>query len=244
MNYKKLVKSFFRGCGFDLVKLSPACHPLAQRKQLLKYFSIDTVIDVGANNGQFALQLRNELNYRGRIVSFEPLKDAYAEMEKHAARDDSWKVFNAALGDSVGESLINIAGNSTSSSLLEMLPKHIESAPASKYVGTEVISVKTLDSVFGDICGPSDSIYLKIDTQGFESKVLKGALGSLPRVKLIQMEMTLVPLYQNEVTFTGMYNYMVELGFDLIGVEQGFAEVESGRLLQLDGTFLNSRASH
>ena len=242
MSFKSSIRRFFRGCGYDFMRFSPSCHPLAQQKKLLASYCIDTILDVGANTGQFARQLRKDLAYKGRIVSFEPINAAFRELEKNASGDPDWSVFNCAMGDSLDEIEINIAGNSTSSSCLDMLSAHLDAAPASGYVGKELVSVKTVDSIFDEICGPSDKICLKIDTQGFEEKVIKGALGSLPRIKLIQMEMSLVPLYRDEMTFDQMYNYMVGLGFMLIGVEPGFADIKSGRLLQLDGIFENVRA--
>jgi hypothetical protein len=83
---------------------------------------------------------------------------------------------------------------------------------------------------------------LKLDTQGFESRVIAGAKESLSRMSLVQMEMSLVRLYDDEVLFLDMCNLMRTLGFDLIALDPGFADVATGRLLQVDGLFARSAA--
>jgi len=55
--------------------------------------------------------------------------------------------------------------------------------------------------MFDDLCSNGDEIYLKIDTQGFELRVQKGADRSLSRIRTIQLEMPLTDLYKGEATF-------------------------------------------
>jgi len=209
----------------------------------LEHYSIDTVLDVGANRGQFAQELRNDLGYKRRIVSFEPLSSAFELLKASAEGVQGWEIFNIALGDSDETQEINIAGNSYSSSLLDMLPSHVESAPESKYIGSEMIEVKCLDSIFDDLCKPTNKIYMKIDTQGFESQVLKGAEKSLARIDTIQMEMSLVPLYEGQLLFNEMCMLMSEEGYSLVAIETGFSDPNSGQLLQVDGIFHRFPAS-
>lgn len=237
MRLKHKFRKFLWNFGYDISRFAPTSHPLAQRKQILECYKIDTVLDIGANFGQFAQQLREDLGYKSRILSFEPLTSAFASLKTQAAGDPAWEVFNFALGDREEKCEINIAGNSTSSSFLNMLPAHLKSAPESRYVGKEVIDIKTLDSIFGDWYQPSNSIYMKIDTQGFESKVLKGSEKSLARINTIQMEMSLVPLYEGELLFNEMCELMQEKGYRLLGIETGLIDQSSGQLLQVDGTF-------
>ena len=226
----RLFRQFLQVAGYDFAKLE-------RRMKLLDSYSIDTVLDIGANTGQFALRMRNYLGYRNRILSFEPLSSAFEVLETNAKGDPNWEVFNSALGDAEGPQEINIAGNSQSSSLLDMLPSHLESAPQSEYIGTETIQVKRLDSVFKDLCRTSSSIYMKIDTQGFEGRVLRGAENSLSHIDTVQMEMSLVPLYDGEMLFVEMCTLMSEKGYDLVGIEPGFEDEGSGQLLQFDGIF-------
>ena len=240
MLIKHKIQQLLRSFGYDICVFSPASHPLARRKKLFESYGIDIVFDIGANAGEFAQQLRKDIGYKGKILSFEPLSSAFELLRENAKGDPNWEIFNFALGDAETKQEINIAGNSYSSSLLDMLPSHERSAPESKYIGRELIEIKTLDSIFCDLCKPGNSVYLKIDAQGFESKILTGAEKSLAHIDTIQMEMSLVPLYKDELLFNEMYKLMSERGFSLVALESGFADPVSGHLLQVDGIFRRS----
>jgi len=223
--------------GYDVSRYTPTSHPIARVQQLLASHDIDTVLDIGANSGQFAGFLRKDLGYAKRIISFEPLSSAFAVLKAKADRDPYWDAHNFALGDIEEQSDVNIAGNSYSSSLLEMLPSHLKSAPGSGYVGKERVEIKRLDSIFDSLCSKASKVYMKIDTQGFESKVLKGAENSLRRINSVQMEMSLVPLYEGELLFNELYSLMKGKGYDLVAILPGFSDRNSGQLLQVDGIF-------
>jgi FkbM family methyltransferase len=223
--------------GYDICRFDQTSHPLARRKHFLENYEIDTVLDVGANSGQFARELRQDVGYNDRIISFEPLREAFKALEAHAKGDPRWEVFNFAIGDVEEKREINIAGNSLSSSLLDMLPSHLTAAPGSKYIGKEAIEIRSLDSIFERVCENARNIYMKIDTQGFESRVLKGAATSLPRIDTIQMEMSLVPLYGTELLFDEMCVLMREKGYTLVAIENGFSAPSTAQLLQIDGIF-------
>lgn len=235
------IKKFLWTLGCDISRFSPESHPLARRKQLLDSNEIDVVVDVGANIGQFGHQLR-ALSYQGRIFSYEPLRSAFKVLEVKSGRDKKWQAFNLGLGDIEEKRSINISGNSYSSSLLEMLPSHSNVEPSSAYIGQETITLTTLDSIFDTILTPQDQIYLKIDTQGYESKVLEGAQASLEHIPLVQIEMSLVPLYLGAPLLQEMLSLMEELGYTLVSVEPAFTDPVSGRLLQVDGVFQRCQA--
>ena len=232
----KIRKGLWR-VGYDICRFDHASHPLARRQRIFRHYEIDTVIDVGANAGHFAQELRMDIGYIGGILSFEPLGDVFDLLEMNAKNDPNWKVFNFALGDNNEKREINRSENSLSSSLLEMLPSHLESAPNSKYVAKQMIEIRTLDSIFDEVCKGSGNIYMKIDTQGFESKVLKGSECAMEKIDTIQMEMSLIPLYGGEVLFEDMCAVMRGKGYSLIAIENGFSSPESGQLLQVDGIF-------
>lgn len=230
-----------RRFGIDIAPYNAGAHPAARRQRLIEVSKIDTVIDVGANAGQFGRELRRNFGYRGRIVSFEPLSDAFRKLQAAARQDQGWRVFNVALGDKQTTLDINIASNSESSSLLEMLDAHLKAAPHSKYKGSERVSVETLDALFDDVCAGSRNIYLKIDTQGYEDQVLRGAARSLEHIDTVQMELSLTPLYSGQVLFRDLCDDMYRRGFALVGLENNFGSAETGRLLQVDGIFRRDR---
>ena len=212
---------------------------LKRRKAILNQFKINKVLDVGANVGQYAKDIR-ELNFEGDIISFEPIKHVFNLLEKNQKNDYHSKCENYALGDFDGETQINIAGNSAvSSSILEMLPAHLESAPNSKYIKTEKITVKKLDSIFNLFCTVKDNVYLKIDAQGFEKNILEGGEYSLNKIKVLQIELSLMPLYKDSINYLDMIDFLNSKGFELYGLEPGFSNQITGQLLQFDGIFVN-----
>ena len=223
--------------GYDICRFAHTSHPLARRRHILGHYDIDTVLDIGANSGQFAHELREDIGYENRILSFEPLSEAFKLLKENAKDDPLWTIFNCALGDVEEKREINVAGNSLSSSFLDMLPSHLSAAPESRYIGKEIIEVRTLDSLFEDISKTARNVYMKIDTQGFESKVLKGAAMSLPKIDTVQMEMSIVPLYGDELLFDEMCTFMRDKGYTLIAIENGFSVPDSAQLLQIDGIF-------
>jgi FkbM family methyltransferase len=211
-----------------------------RRSQILKYHGIDLLFDVGANAGQYG-EMSRVLGYKGKIVSFEPVTDAYKRLEKASAKDSKWIINRYALGDIAGKTTINVSGNSFSSSILEMEDAHVEGAPESKYIGTEEIEIKTLNEVFHSFYEKGNKVMLKIDTQGYEKNVLVGSEAVLEHITLIQLEMSLVQLYQNEVLYREIIDYLDEKGFILISLENGFSDAKTKHLLQVDGIFLNTK---
>lgn len=236
MNIKKIIKWVINKNGYDIVRLYPDSSSLARRKKLMYSYGINIVLDVGANSGQYAQELRS-IGYKERIISFEPLSSAYAQLVNNRKLDALWKVFNLALGDRDEKAIINIAGNSYSSSILKMLPAHLKSAPASGYIGQEQIEIAKLDSIFDSLHLEGNNIYLKIDTQGFEENVLRGAENSLQFINTIHLEMSLTPLYHGELLFPEMYALLCGKGYQMVSVELGFSDPQTGRLLQIDGIF-------
>src|SRR5437764_1356130 len=214
MQLRNLLKVPLRKLGYDIVKLHRTTPTALRRQRLFEAHRIDLVLDVGAHTGQYVVELRRN-GYKGRIVSFEPLSLAYRRLTRTASGDVLWKTVKLGLGDQNTTASINISRNEYSSSLLSILPKHLQAEPESKYIGAEEITVRTLDSILPDYLASATNIYLKIDTQGFERRVIEGARNSLNKICGIQMEMSLAPLYENESLFPELLQLMFELGYDL-----------------------------
>ena len=233
---KKVIKNVLKKGGLQIKRYpSP---DLKRRMLLLSKLNIDTVFDIGANAGQYARTLL-ELGYMNRILSFEPLKSIYENLHNNAKNINNWSTYNYAIGDENCIKTINISNNSYSSSILEILPSHVESEPESVYVGKEEIEIRTLDSVFSSFCGDHNKVMLKIDTQGYEKNVIDGASNILDKISLIQLEMSIIPLYEDELLFTKMINYLDKKRFQLVSLENGFFDKSTGQLLQVDGLFVN-----
>lgn len=221
--------------GLDVVPYRHTRHPLARRLRLFDHYAIDFVLDVGANAGQYGRFLRN-IGFSGPIVSFEPLSSAFEALVRAAAADGQWEARRCAVGDREGTATLNVAQNSESSSFLAMFPAHLEAYPDSQYVGTEEVSMTTLGRIVESV-PEQKRVFLKIDTQGYERKVLQGAGASLARICGVQIEMSLIPLYEQEMLLPEAIGFMAQLGFTLMGIEPGASDARTGQLLQVDGIF-------
>lgn len=237
MRIKKIIHKLLRSAGYDVVYYRPAHHRLARTKWLLDLYDVNFVLDVGANTGQFSEGLR-EAEFHRKIISFEPLPDAFEVIKEKATNDRwGWEVHNFALGSRDERTMIHVAGNSYSSSILPMLSRHEQSRPESRYVADAEIEVKTLDSIFLPEWRASRDVFLKIDTQGFEKQVLDGAKQSLPFIDTIQIEMSMTPLYEGGLLFEEMYSFVKSMGYRLVAIEPGFFDTDTGEMFQVDGIF-------
>lgn len=230
------LNSVLHKTGFEVTRYNKGTNGLLRRKAMLEKYAINLVIDVGANSGIYGREMR-DVGYKGKIVSFEPLVDAFEKLTITAARDENWEINNFALGAEKTKQFINISANSHSSSILEMLETHTSAEISASYIGKQEIEINTLDSVFNVIYKEENEILLKIDTQGFELNVLKGAEASLQHIKTIQLEMSLRPLYSGQPLYHQLMDFLHCRGYTLVDIEPGFADLKTGTLLQFDGVF-------
>jgi FkbM family methyltransferase len=240
---KWMIREGLRRAGLTVQRRSPATVPDLQIQTLLRHHEVDLVIDVGANAGQYALALRHA-GYRGRILSFEPLRSAWDVCAARASRDALWDMApRTALGASSGVVDIHIAGNSASSSILPMKDAHRQAAPESAYVGREPVDLRRLDDVGRDAIERATSPFLKIDTQGYEQAVLEGASGVIERLIGIQLEISLTPLYEGSPTLLQLLEMMQQRGFTPQALLPTFTDTQTGRMLQVDGLFFREPVS-
>lgn len=201
---------------------------------------IDTVVDVGANIGQYASMLRS-FGFEGQIISVEPLDDAFAVLKRRCAKDARWSAVNAAAGAEPGTLTIHKASNSYSSSLLPITSRHTDAAPKSVTVGEQEVSVLTVSDLVATYSIDPSRTLLKVDTQGYEMPVLKGAGALLDEFAALQLEMSFVELYDGQVLFDELREDIQGRGFRIWAVESGFSD-QDGRMLQCDALFLGARA--
>ena len=228
-----------RRLGWEVRRLENV--PLEQNclRQILKLGQPAVILDVGANVGQFG-DMAMHIGYNGIIVSFEAQPAVHAKLEAHAAATSKrWIVAPcAALGEAKGKLEINISENSWSSSILPMHETHLNAAPNSRYIGKQSIDVRRLDEIAQNYIPKDGNLFIKIDTQGYELMVMKGASGLLPRTTAIQLELSVTPLYQGAPPLIEMISFMSDLGFTLFTLSPGFKDELTGRLLQIDGYFI------
>ncbi len=247
---RKAVKAIVNRLGYDIRRLvdSPALecgrydvihHFGDQFMKLLSGHRVDLVLDVGANEGWYAIGLR-ELGFQGKIVSFEPLSTAHGRMVEAWRKESNsnWIIADRmAIGDCNADVSINVSANSDSSSLLPILPEHLKACPESNYIGSEMVPMRKLADVARHYVEESSSPFLKIDVQGFEKKVLQGAESMVASIAGVQIELSLVPLYEGQELYLDMLHLMKDLGFSLFSITPGFTDSQTGRLLSIDGIF-------
>lgn len=234
---KLFVKGLIGKCGFDLHRLSPTSNPAYQLLQGLRKFHVDLLLDIGANTGQFVQEMRI-VGYSGRVVSFEPLSDAFVQLQQNASSDEKWTVHDrGAIGDVDGVIEINISGNSQSSSILPMLAAHRSAAVDSAYIASETTPIRTLDSVSPSYLDEATNLFIKIDTQGFEWQVLDGGLETLKQARGLLVELSLLPLYDGQRLWRHIIDRLESEGFTLWALQKGFTDPRDGRTLQMDAIF-------
>jgi FkbM family methyltransferase len=223
--------------GLDVQRAS-ATAP-ARLVRLLRSRGVTHVLDVGANQGQYAERLRR-YGYGGSICSFEPLPGPYAALARCAASDTTWFTHQVALGASDGRVQMNVAGNdgAASSSVLPMLRRHEIAMPEASYIGSVEVAMKRLDDIWDDVVPRGVSPFLKMDVQGYEGAVLDGASRVLDQVLGLQLEISLVPLYAGALSLRDVLDRSEELGMEFVHVEPGFVDLRTDELLQCDGVFL------
>jgi FkbM family methyltransferase len=238
-----IVKRSSRTLGVELQRLKNANTEEAIIKNLFRTLQPTVVLDVGANIGQFATKVR-AIGYRGLIISFEALPSVHAQLTGLAKNDSQWLVAPcAALGSQAGSKEMNVSATSASSSLLGMRDVHVRAAPMSAYIRKDNVRVMRLDDSCSQLLPREGRIVLKIDTQGYEREVLLGATELLHRVAAIQLELSLIQLYECSPTLAEMVPFVEDLGFELFNIAPGFKDVRTGRLLQADGFFVRKNAT-
>ncbi|MBC7631695.1 MAG: FkbM family methyltransferase [Flavobacterium sp.] len=197
---------------------------------------LDTMLDIGANVGQYAVLTRSA-GFSGTIISCEPLDGAFDELNQRASRDECWTALKTAVGAEPGTATINVSQNSFSSSIRDMTAAHLDTAPQSRYIATEEVPVTTVrDLVTSHDLDPARTL-LKIDTQGFEGEVLRGAGDLIGQVGAIQLELSFVELYDGQLLFDELVARMSADGYRIQQLEPGISD-RNGRMLQVDGLFV------
>lgn len=231
---KNGVRSALRRVGYDIHRSSPALDPIGTLLHHADRLGTTTLLDVGANDGQFATWLFQN-GWQGTIISFEPLAKAHAQLKEASAYNDRWIIApRVAVGATHGTATIHVAANSQSSSLLPILPDYAAMDAGIMTVDRETVDVLSLDELVGEASGP---FLLKMDAQGYELEVLRGAPEVLSRTALIWTEMALTPNYAGAPDFAELSRAIVDLGFECLSISPGFSPPGQWRIVEVDALF-------
>jgi FkbM family methyltransferase len=240
---KDSVLKVSRSLGYDIVPL----REMKERdfalhlRELLARLKVDCVLDVGANVGQYHDFLRDKVFYDGSIISFEPVSRHVEALRERSRADRDWHIEGYALGSRDGSMPINVMVSDQFSSFLE--PDHDrvkEIAELNTPRHTETVTVRTLDVVLPLLQQRIgfERPYLKIDTQGFDIEVLRGAGDSLPAVKALQTEASIIGIYKGMPQYIDTLRYLDERGFDITGLYP-VSRDSALRLVEFDCVMIN-----
>lgn len=215
------LRNVVRRSGFEVVRSRPSENLLSLHlSHLFERYEINCVLDVGARQGEFGQWLRG-LGYKGTIVSFEPVSSNLVHLRASAARDPMWRVQPFALGSAESTATINVTNFTHFSSFRQPGPLAAEMfGVETKVVGQEEVRVRRLADILDDVtAGISDPhIYLKMDTQGWDLEVLRGAEERLPSVVALQSEMAVITLYENMPPFDQALKIIDDYGYNISGM--------------------------
>ena len=195
------------------------------------------VHDIGAASGVYTSMFAKVASV-GAVYAFEPVPSAYDALVRRVGRFQHVQCVNVAIGDGDGRHTLYEYSFSDASSLLRMEKRQVQLLPSSTNVVERQIDVRRLDDLIeSGTARPPDLI--KVDVQGYEGHVLKGAQSALEHARYCVIEMSFVPMYEGSWLFRDAYTYLVERGYEMIGVA-GPVVNPLGRALQIDGVFRRS----
>lgn len=209
-------------------------------RQLLAFLDVDCVLDIGANEGQYALQLRRMVGYKGRLISFEPIPRMAARLRQLASADPDWSVEEIAVSDRGGKVGFNVMASTELSSLsaptsldTDLLKAH------NRPVETIEVQCESLESVLNRLQQGQGMKrpFLKMDTQGHDMIIARGAEHILQRFVGIQTELAVKRLYETSVPIGPSIEFFQKAGFELSALvpnNRGHFPV----LIETDGLFI------
>jgi len=237
----KATKTLLHAAGFELTRFHPGDYEFGPTREArlnwLKNLNIRTVLDIGANTGQFAAYIRTILP-EAMIYAFEPLKDCYQQLVE-TVNVPNFKAFNFALGSEFGEIEIHRSKYSPSSSILMMGRLHKEAFPFTSGGVVERIAVKRLDDIAGNLKFV-ENVLIKIDVQGFEDKVLAGGRNIIQKAKVLIVETSFKSLFEGQPLFDEIYDIVRGMGFEHHGNWTQLLNPLDGSVLQADGIFIKA----
>jgi len=233
---KRVIQRAARVVGLHVGRYPPVDSLAYHLQTLLRELEIDCVLDVGAHQGEFASFVR-DLGYAGEIVSFEPVATSFEALSRARASDKHWRGKNVALGAEDGELEMNIYSGSVFNSFLKPADTGTERfRDITQLVRVDKVPVRRLEAVLGELLAerPSARIFLKMDTQGFDLQVVRGAGRRIDAIRALQTELAARPTYAGMPTLPDALAELDGLGFELTGMFPVARELDHLRVIEFD----------
>lgn len=233
------VKGLGRKLGIEVRRDYPQRSLAAARMRVLDETGGDLVVDGGAYRGAYGRELRAS-GFRGKITSYEPQSDAFAALADSCHADEGWCCERLALGDRDGTDEIHLSQDGPTNSLLAADSKFTDHNPAAIPTRTEPVSLRRLDTIVSGGGLGEGALYVKLDVQGSELAALWGAEGCLGRIVAVEIEMSLVPVYQGQPLLVDVVKHLGVRGFSTVRTLVPHYWYPDGTLVQVDGIFTRS----
>ena len=236
LTLKKAIRSALNRRGFQIVPISQ--HP-ATNFMNLRSLGIDTVLDIGANAGQFATRI-HEVLPRATVHSFEPLPGVFPLLEETFRREGiPGKCHPFALGNENKTEVMHLhVDHSPSSSILPTTEHHRGFDQRTVETREETIEIRRLDDILPSLALPAGSrTLIKMDVQGFEKNVILGGMVTFGRAKAVLSEISLDPLYVGQPSFDELHGIFTGLGFRYAGNYDQWQQ-DDGRIVCVDALYL------
>jgi FkbM family methyltransferase len=217
-------------------KFSISSYAMA-RRLVAECGDLATIIDVGANAGQFCIAASRTFA-AAKIFSFEPNPASFEQLTRTTASTPSISCRQLAIGDADGEISLRINSHSHSSSVLPLAESHKSAFPSAREVGEVQVPIRTLDGLFS--AEIEHRSLLKVDVQGYEMAVLKGAADLLKKLDYVVLEVSFAPLYEGEATFDEICEEMRRAGMRLQAPVGWLRDPKTGKFIQMDALFCRS----
>lgn len=205
--------------------------------QLFHRLEINCVLDVGANHGQYAQSLR-AYGYRGDIISFEPVPEVFEALQRTMAGDARWRGHPWALGEAEAELEIHVAnGDAQASSFLTFNDEGPVRWGDDHRVARSVrVPVRRLDAVLDEVTAhvTSRRMYLKLDTQGFDLRVVAGAGARIGEILALQTEIAAFHFYDGMTSIGDALNRYRDLGFAITGMYPVARKLDGLQVIEFD----------
>jgi FkbM family methyltransferase len=207
-------------------------------KKWLHDLNIKTVIDIGANIGEFTI-IYSELFEKATLYAFEPLPACYEKLSKRTSGINRIHVYECGLGDTIGEQSINLSSWHPASSFRSMDATHKVNYPHSADSVSVTVNINKLDNILStkDMVG---NVFIKMDVQGFEDEVIRGGRKIFAAAKVVVVECSFVQLYKDEPKFHGIYSQLVDLGYEYRGSLKQSVKSNDNSYLQADAIFIKT----
>lgn len=205
-----------------------------EHQKCIRNLKFDTLIDVGANHGQFSLLCINEMKDI-KIIAFEPILKCFNKYNEIFKKYPKVKSYNVGLSDIKKSKNIYLSHSIDSSSFLTQKQQN-KIFPGTSNSSTTEAKLDKLDNYYDLFL--NNRILLKIDVQGYEKKVLNGAINSLKVIKFVLIELSFVELYKNQPLFDEVFLFLNKNNFSLIDIS--YYKKLNCRIIQGDFLFKNN----